>query len=384
MKIPKVMAATFAGSMSFNAFATEPQSIDLAGFDFTPTLFVSESHDDNIRGRKHDEESSWITSINPTFLLGAETSKSAYQLKYELDDQNYHSDSQVSHTDHHLTLKSVLEFTARNRLRWDAGYHKVEETSDDADIDENDKYTLKNVGVGYTYGAQTAQNQLDFGANYLERRYHNSGALNDDQEYDSTALVGTWYHRLGARTRVLGELRHATFDYLQHNSDRDSTDTAALAGATWNATAKTSGAARFGAERKNFDSSGVKDYTSPMWEVGVAYKPRTYSTFSLDARRAFDEGDDGATTVHDTTSTLAWKHEWTSRIATDLNYRYSDRKYEAVERTDKRSSYGVGVTYAMSRWLDIGLGYRHLKNDSSLDTEGYVRNIYMVSFDVSL
>ena len=173
-----------------------------------------------------------MTSINPKFLLSAETRNTGYQLEYEFDDQNYHSDDKASHTDHHLRFRSIMEFDSRNRLRWNLGYHRVEETTDLADPDdnENDKYDRGVAGAVYTYGTQTGLNQIDFGVNYESIRYRNSGGLNDDQDRDSTTLNSVWYHRLGGSTRSLVELRHTVNQYVLSESDRDSTDDALLFG----------------------------------------------------------------------------------------------------------------------------------------------------------
>ena len=151
MKLTKILTASLAGTLSTASWATDPQHIDLAGFEFTPTLDVGESYDSNYRGL-NKARSSWVTSINPKFLLSAETRNTGYQLEYEFDDQNYHSDDKASHTDHHLRFRSIMEFDSRNRLRWNLGYHRVEETTDLADPDdnENDKYDRGVAGAVYT------------------------------------------------------------------------------------------------------------------------------------------------------------------------------------------------------------------------------------------
>ena len=111
MKLPKLLAASVVGTVSANAMAIEPASMNIQGFEFTPTLQVSESYDDNIRARRFDKTSSWITSINPTFLLSAEDRNSAYQLEYSLNRDIYHSESSASNTDHgvHLSPSPGLE-----------------------------------------------------------------------------------------------------------------------------------------------------------------------------------------------------------------------------------------------------------------------------------
>ncbi|WP_434457182.1 outer membrane beta-barrel protein [Stutzerimonas urumqiensis] len=385
MRITKFLTTTLVIGASTSAWAVDdPASINLAGFEFTPQLAVSESYDDNYRGMNENEQSSWVTGISPEFLLTAETRKAGYQLGYSLDHEIFHSDSEATNTDHHLFLKSVMEFTARHRLGWNLEHHRVEETSDTETITENDKYSSTIAGAAYRFGADRARNQLEFGTRFEARRYHNSGTINADEERDSLMINGIWYHRLGGRTRSLVELRQTEHDYKRRGSTRDATDTAVLVGASLDATAKLSGSVRVGAAKKDFDSDLRDDYSSPMWEANLTWKPRTYSIFTLDARRAFDEGDDGAATVENVSTQLGWRHEWTSRIATELDYRLADKEYEGIGRQDDRTSYGAAVVYSPDRWIDVTLGYRYTDNDSNFEQESYERNVYLLGFEMSL
>ncbi|WP_218576085.1 outer membrane beta-barrel protein [Pseudomonas sp. SLFW] len=367
------------------AMAGKPQSVELGGFDFTPTLKVSEFYDDNFRTLPDHEEASWITSVRPTFVLETQTRTSGYQLEYAVDSRTYQDHSAADHVDQALTARSVMELDARNRLNWELGYKRAEDTVQTAEPRENDKYTLKNGKVGYIYGARTAMNQLEVSAEYQELRYRNSGTLNDDKEHDTKTYIGTWYHRLGGQTRTLVELRHSDFDYVLSDSPRNSTGDAALVGVTRDITAKLSGSVRVGYERKNFDNNDVNDYSSPTWEANVEYKPRTYSTFSIKASKAFEEGDDGANTVHDTSTRLGWRHTWTPWVATDVHYRYADLEYLGVGgRDDKLNDYGASVIYSPTRWAEVSLGYQRWKNDSDLSDQTYTRNVYMLTVALSL
>jgi len=379
--------ATLLGLAATQSWAQElsdPRAIRFGGFEFTPTLVVRESYDDNYRGLSDNEQASWVTGINPTFLLATGNRNSEYELEYSFNSDIFHSDSEASNTDHHLSLRSAMEFTSRHRLNWGLAYHRVEETADTDDITENDKYSSAVARASYVYGARTARNQLEFGTRYEQRRYHNSGNLNASEERDSLMFNSIWFHRLGATTRSLLEVRHTDHDYKQSTALRDSTNLALLGGATWEAGARTSGSVKLGVERKDFDSDQRDDFTSPMWEIGVTWEPRSYSAFKLNSRRAFDEGDDGASTINDWTTLASWEHEWTSRISTEVLYRFSDREYKGLDRDDERTSYGAGVTWSPDRWIDVTLSYLRTENDSSMSWETYDRNVYLLSFDMSL
>ncbi|MGY4534477.1 hypothetical protein ACVW0Y_003617 [Pseudomonas sp. TE3786] len=386
MKSIRRLALTLAAPtvLPASAWALEPQSVDVFGLQFTPTLEVKESYDDNFRELEHQEESSWITGIKPKFELLAEDRNSAYRLIYEANSEIYHDDSDASNTDHKVTLESIMEFTASQRLKLQGQYSKTEDTGDTAVAGENDKYHASSIGGVYTLGSDSAANRMDFGATYEELRYDNSGDINADEERDTTALNAVWYHRLGGSTESLVELRHADYDYVMHDSPRNSKNDAVLVGGTWDATAKTTGKVRVGYEKKDFEDSSRDDLNSPMWEVGVDWSPRTYSKVSLTTRRAFDEGDDGSDAIKNTSTNLAWSHGWTERVTSRVFYEFAKRDYEGQNRSDDLSSAGLTLTYKTRRWLDIALGYTYKDNDSNAIDESYTRNVYMISLTGSL
>lgn len=390
MKRTTVMTATILSSLSFNLVAAptpvEPASMDIYGFDFAPSLKLSDRYDDNFRTLPNSSaESSWITSFNPKFQLQAETESAGYRLTYEANQETYWDAREADHTDHRLAFDNVLQFDSRNRLKWNLGYQKLESTVDSTIRTENDKYTIKEAGLGYVYGLDSALNQIDVNANYQELRFQNEGGINDEQERNTTELRGTWYHSLTEKTRGLVEVKHSKFDYLTSGNPRNNVDTVGLVGAKWDATANTSGSFRIGEENKNFDSGSANDDQSVTWQVDASWKPLSYSTFTLKSRKAFDEGDDSAYAIHLTRTQLDWDHEWTSRISTNLNVRHEYRDYQGgIAREDKTNGVGGGVTWQIRRWVAVDVNYKHFHNNSTEDDETFTRNIYLMGLTFSL
>lgn len=378
------LAVAVSMAVCANAWAVDPQSINITdGIMFTPTLEVGERYDSNIRAVETGEESSYVTSISPTLALAAEGRKSAYVLSYTADMDIFHSSRDDDNTDHHLTADAGFEFNSRNRLLLNAGYHNVENTASLDQTVENDKYSTSDIGGLYTFGAETARTQVDFGANYQELRYQNSNGLNADKERDTTALKTTVYYRLGPKTRALVEGRHTDYDYTS-NDPLDSYNLGLLGGVTWEATAKTTGTVKIGGESKRFDISNQNDKSGALWEVGVAWMPRTYSTFELTTRGGLDEGYDNASAIDVQTTSLNWEHAWLERLSSTAFISYADQEYLDIDRDDKLTNLGLGLSYEMRRWLDLGVGYTFSDNDSSAATESYERHIMSVSFTASL
>ena len=231
------------------------------------------------------------------------------------------------------------------------------------------------MGGVYTFGAEAARTQVEFGANYDELRYDNSkryasGArINSEKERDATALRSTVFYEIAPKTKLLVEGRYTEYDYQNKNLDGrdklDSKNKGALVGVTWDATAKTSGSFKIGRERKSFDSSD-------------------YSTFELNTRQGFDEGDDGASAIKTQSTRLGWKHYWLDRVYSNASYTRTDRKYQDIKREDNIDDYGLSLTYEARRWLDVGIGYSYTDKASDVKSERYTRNIYALTFNASL
>lgn len=384
MKSHRPLAFIMASCCPGLAWSIEPQHIDLWGLDFTPQLQVQESYDDNFRELEHNVQSSAVTRIAPGFELKAEDRNSATRLTWEPTRVIYSDEPNASWTGQRLRADSIMEFTDRHRLEVDAEVHKYERTNSTAVDGINDKIRNAHVGGLYTYGAKSAANQLELGLNYDQLRYENSDGINDDKERNTTGLTGTWYHRIGSNTRGLLEYDHTLFDYQQSGNPRSSKTDAVLAGAVWDFTARTSGKVRVGYERKQFDDNSVGDLNNPMWQVDLQWKPRTYSVFTLVARQASAEGDDGANAIKATNLRLGWRHGWTPRITTVAEAGAGRYIYEGQDRTDQLRDYHLGVIYSMRRWLDVEVGYRYRNDDSNADEQSFTRNIYQISFTASL
>lgn len=367
-----------------SAWSLEPQAINIYGFEFTPTFSFSEGYDDNFREVEHDTQSTMITRLAPSFELKAEDRNSATRVIWQPTRYIYHQETDASNTAQRLRADSIMEFTDRHRLKLEAEARKYERTTSTAVEGINDKIDSKRVNGVYTFGARSAANQIDLGLGYAQLRYDNADGINDDKERDTTLLSSTWYHRIGSKTRGLLEYDHTRFDYLQSGSPRSSRSDAVLAGAEWDMTARTTGKVRVGYERKNFDKSTSKDLDNPTWQVDLAWKPRTYSTFSFLARQAMAEGDDGSDAIKATYTQVGWRHGWAERITTVAQAGMGHYVYEGEDRTDDLQDYKLGVIYNMRRWLDVEVAYRLRDNDSDAENESFKHNVFQISFDVSL
>ena len=82
-----------------------------------------------------------------------------------------------------------------------------------------------------------------------------------------------------------------------------------------------------------------------------------------------------------------WTHEWTDRITTNVGGSYITDEFRGtvpIARSDKTSSVGLGVSYAMQRWLTLGADYTYTNRDSNTNTFSYRKNLMMFTARVAL
>jgi polysaccharide biosynthesis protein VpsM len=375
------------------ANAIEPQPIDLGGVGLVPTLKISETYDDNIweAADGGEKPSSWVTVVEPSLTLAARDRLNTYQLNYRLSNSTFHSSHEDDHTDHFLRADSHMEFSARSRLDLNAGYSKQQDTRDSTnrDFDEiGNKYHSTNVGGLYGFGAETAKMQLELGANQEWRKYDNnrdSGSFTQTKDRDTLSLVTTGYYRVAPKTRLLAEIQYNDYDY--DTNTLDSEGYRYLVGATWDATAKTTGTVKVGFEEKDFADPAKNDPDNSTWELGVTWSPLTYSRVMLNTSSRAEEGSSTENFVDTSSYGISWEHDLTDRITSNLGYSFTDKEYEGGSnggRNDELDSYNLGVNYKMRRWLDLGVGYSYKDNSSTDADSAFDRNQVFFNVTASL
>jgi polysaccharide biosynthesis protein VpsM len=365
------------------ALALEPASLGQGSLKFTPTLDVSTGYDDNFR-TDTSGDSSWITTVQPNLELSTVQGANRYAATYSIAQEWVHDFSEEDNTNQALDLSADLVFNARNRLELGAFWQQTEEITAAGLL--NDEFTNTGVNALYGFGVAGAPINADFGYRFDQRRSDN--AANADDERDQDNYTATLYYRLSPRTQALAEVRYRTSDF-RSASERDNDSLAYLVGARWAATAMTTGSVRVGYQEQSFDEPGRPDETSTVWGADVTWAPLTYSRVSLFATRSLEDaeagasGDAAASSMRTTVLGVDWNHDWSGRLTSTIGLSDTRDKYD-TGRDDTTQNFNAGVSYELRRWLDVGFRYDYEDRDSTLDTETWDRNRYMLLLNMSL
>ena len=378
-----------------SAQAIEPASVALGPVSMIPQLTVKTGRNDNIFLTATDEKSSGVTVINPVVQFIAEDGANAYKLTADVRRGVYHSSQDDNYTDVQLQADANLVFDVRNKLDILAAYLKSHEgrgtgltqgssaTINDAPI----KYDEKTVGATYTYGADEAQGRVVGKISYTLRDYSNFRTLTHSRDRDTLNTGVTFYYRVMPKTSLLFEVRRQGINYQNEvvgRSSLDSSEWKYLVGATWDASAKTTGVVKAGYAQKEFSAADRDDKGGFTWEAEVSWAPRTYSTFVLRSGQELNEST-GADNYIDTSSTsVTWDHAWNDRFKTAFAYGITTEEYDQTSRKDDTNSISAGVTYDLRRWLTVGMDLTHAERDSNQAAFDYDNNTLFLTVQGAL
>lgn len=381
------------------AVAIAPTAVDLNGVYFIPTFTISEIYDNNIgaaSGNQGDPiQASWLTTLQPKLSLSAIDRLNAYQLNYQLKQSQYHVNDSSDKTEHFVDSSAHMEFTSRHRLNLRSSYSRQQAERDSINRfslndEAGNKYYNADVSALYSYGAQAAKMQLDFGikqgyVRYLNNRYTDSQTHQQDHD-TSTGLIRSNYN-YSYKTKLFLETEYSEYRYKTSNLSSDTWRYAI--GANWKPTSKIFTELKFGLEDKNFIEPNISDTSNNIWAASINWRPIAHSIFTFGTSRKVEEGSATEYYVDIDRFNLSWQHSWSSRVTTEMKYElayvnYGKVDYNSNARSDDYNKYTISARYNMRSWLGLGLGYKYITNESNFNINNYERNLINFNVDMSL
>jgi hypothetical protein len=378
--------------VSPNLMAIEPAAVDAGPLQVIPQINVQVGHDDNIYSTETNKVDSVITVINPSVQLVLEKDLDVYSLNYAVKQGIYEHDSADNYTDHDLTAQARLDFNIRNRLELLARYLKTHEDrgtglnqgSAATANPEPVEYHENTLSAKYSFGGLEAKGRIDVTGQLVDREYDNFRSQTEGKDRQTASASATFYYRVMPKTSLLFEVNYEDIDYDLATITLDSVETEYLLGATWEATAKTTGIVKVGYAEKDFSSAARDDDDGLSWELSMQWAPKTYSVVTFVTSKEEEETDGTGNYIDTTSWSLNWQHDWNDKVISRASYGQSDSDYVSSTRKDESTNYGLGVTYKMRRWLDLGLDYNYSDRDSNIADTDYDKNAVYLSLQGSL
>ncbi len=364
-----------------------------------PELTLKTVHDDNITRSSVREVESFGLLVSPHLAYESKSHKKRFFIDSLLTSMTYEGSGVDDYLDYHF--QTGFEYTPTRRTF--AGIHgEYFKSHDDRGTGQTegvgglvttpDKWHHYLVEGNGRYGTEKSKGRGELDLGYVSKEYDNHRFRTFVRDRDDTYANARFYYRIMPKTSLLLEGRFTDFSYDQNAVGVPTLDSdlyRVLAGVTWEGTFKTTGTATIGYIQKDFDSGLRSDDGAFTWEVGVEWRPKTFSIFTLNTSRDFLETNGFGDFIEEDSIDASWSHQWhklSPRLSTLVDFRYAEDTYPgtATGREDEYLNVGVAVHYKMRRWLDISGGYQYDERDSTIDFLDYERNFFELTMTVTL
>jgi hypothetical protein len=345
-----------------------------------PAVGLGLGYNDNLTGEPGKPLDSPLVLLSPQVVAEARTGGHAFSATYRGNYGHYTSSSANDYDDHALVLASHSQFTARADLDATAFYlidHDVAGSVSRPFRGTPDRWHAAGVDATFGYGARDAQGRFEAQASVTDKRYKNNLEVTEPFDVTTWTAAGRFFYRVAPATRAFAEVRYTDYDYRQAASPYDSAETWVSLGATWEATAATSGTVKVGYVAKRFRDATVDDYNGAAFEAAVRWLPRSYSRVEAIASYAPVDTTGSGLYSLDTAVAVRWVHDWKSYLQTRVVASYVDSDYEGVDRRDKVARIGAGGFFDVRTWLRLGLEVAHENHDSTDAAFDFTRNLVL-------
>jgi hypothetical protein len=338
---------------------------------------------------------SWYLVVSPGIRMELPSDRSMLAVSYEIDAGYYEGSSVDDYIDHTLRAEYFYDPTTRTDIGLYAEYSRGHERRGEGTRAgdrglipvEPDEYDYFAFGGHWSYGAVGSRGKIELRAGIEDFDFENNlsslGGPNFNRDRDGFHWGGTFYWRIAPKTSALFEYRWQDIDYDDNGVTFDSEEERFLIGLTWDASARTTGTIKYGWLEKKFDTPDRAPYDDDTWEVGIDWRPRSYSVFSLKATRETDETDGFGDYVLREDISLDWHHNWNSQFGTTLGLGFGTDDHRPDFRSDDIFYIGVSGRYQFRPWLQLGGGLKYQEresNDAEFDYDGLE---YLISIELT-
>ena len=389
------------------AQAQEAGKYKMGSVDLIPVLNTEFLHINNVTYASDSdaEITSWVGVVSPQLKAVTEVGGNEIEFAYRIERGEYFSSERDNYTDHFAHLDGDFVINDRNRFAARANFEdghddrgRVYSNGFGNELDEPDTYKKSSVDGTYSYGSLSAFGRIDLSVGYEVMNYDDRPEVLDfrDSEFlrfrdrDTFRYGGSFYYRVAPSTNLVLDATRSEITYdeaADPANPLDSDENKILAGLTWNTNDYTRSFAKIGYKQKKFASSTRDDFSGVAWEVGMAYKPVTYSEFTVSTSADTRETNSNADYIRSRDYAVAWKHSWLERFSTTAKVAYLTDDYEGqVEdlREDETTRFSLGADYMFRRWLTVGVFYQINDRDSNRETIEFDRDVIGLTAKVTL
>lgn len=381
------LVALLAASSALGYSPAFAQGVKMDPLTLYPTASLSYGYNDNVLLTEAARVSSKTTIFAAGLRAEAESGKSKYSIGYDGTFGRYSSSGVDSYNYHEFKAIADMDMSTRLRVKLGADYAIKSDPRGSLPTPTTqspNEYRQGGINGLISYGAQGAQGRVELDGAYSEKRYETNRVTTQIFDLDTHKAGGTFFWRVAPKTELLIHAGMMRSDYTAPTSTLDNTVYTVNAGVKWEATAQTQGMFRLGYSVKNMWLPGLNDTKGMTWDAAVRWSPLSYSNVDISTGRTFNDPLAGGNAIINSYYSARWAHDWTDRITSTISGGYVTDSFNGTARRDQISSLGLGLSYAMRRWLTFGADYTYSARDSNAVTFGYRKNLLLFSAKIAM
>jgi hypothetical protein len=370
----------------------QAQGMPMGAFRLYPALTGLIAHDDNVFRTETDEVSDTFFQIAPRLSLETQSEGHFVALRGGVDIFEYSDASSESRTDWFALAEGGTEVVQGTRIFGSVSYtdtHEPRGYFDEAaslaeptpfdvfhaDARVESKPNRFGVAVGVSYDKLNYQDSVLFGP---------GNANNDDRDFDQFEVFGRVSYEFSPGYAIYAHAAHNTREFdlpLDRNGvNRDSTGYRVNGGIQMEVTRLITGEAYIGYLEQKYEAPLLRD-NGFNFGANILWSPTPTVDVRLGARHSIVETVVSQDFVPATDSnqkevTLGIDYAFRPNVILHGDVGYLDNDFTGTTRTDEITSFGVGGTYILNRYLSATAQFEHSNRESTIVGQDYSDNIF--------
>ncbi len=366
----------------------DPLGIRAGSFLMFPELAVTEAYSDNVGLDEDDEQSDFVTQIQPTLEFVSQWSRHLLSLEAGADIAIHADESGEDYEDLFAAAQGRVDVSRQTNLAATALVRQGHEGRDDPeDPDADDLTDTYSFGGGLDLNHQINRLGFTVGVDVVRNTYDNNGQ--DDRDANIYDFLLRTSYELSPRFNAFIEGRYNVEDRDDDVDDagieRDTDGYEARLGAALDVTAVLFGEAFVGYRVQSFDESDFDDEEGVSFGVDLNWNPSQLTSVGFSGQRDFRPTDEGgAASNFRTEFGITIDHELLRNLIVDGRASYQNDDFRGDDREDDTYSVGAGLTYWLNRNISLTAGYDHAERSSNEVGQDYKVNEVLVGLTLRL
>ena len=353
-----------------------------------PEVGVTGAYSDNVGFDEEDEESDFVTQIEPSLTFDSQWSRHALSVELGSEIAIHNDESDEDYEDFFAIGAGQIDVSRQTNIETSAQARLTHEGRDDPEDAGDDELTeLYEFGGGVALNHEINRLGFTIGGEVLRSVY------DDDDEEDRNSnvydlLLRTSYE-VSPRLDTFVEGRYNVEDRDDNVDDngieRDTDGYEIRLGAGLDITSVLFGEAFAGYRVQRFDEDDFDDEDGVSFGVDLNWNPSLLTSVGFSGERDFRATDEGgAASNFRTEFGVTIDHELLRNLIVDGEARYQNDDFRGNDREDDTVLLGGGLTYWLNRNLSLNAGYDFSERDSNQAGEDYTVNEFSVGLTLRL